>query len=312
MSMLRSLVAALILTVAAAPAATAQSPTDGTDADRAAIRAHIESIFQAFIDGDTQAIFATHSADWRGFLESSRTPIKGIDEYMRANGITWPQPAGAKAGTPLPPAPGAPVRSYRVREWDLRFEKPDVAIANFIGDFLRTVNGETTVTASYRIMDIYGKRDGKWTQIASHTVVDPQWQQEVLSRPVNPPPAFKDQILKAREAVWRAIFANDRPAMEKLMPPELIAIETGADWPNRDAVLAEAQGLANRGAKLTRLEFPKTEMQIYGNGLFAILYTTYAYDLEVAGTTTTSSGRATEMFVRKPSGWVNVGWHLSK
>jgi len=62
-------------------------------ADAAAIRAHIESIFQAFIDGDVEKIHATHSDDWRGFLEGSDVPIKGIDEYMRANGIEWPRPA---------------------------------------------------------------------------------------------------------------------------------------------------------------------------------------------------------------------------
>lgn len=310
--MTRSWLATLILAPSLVFSAAAQSSTDGTEADRAAIRAHIESIFQAFIDGDTQAIFATHAADWRGFLEGSRTPIKGIDEYMRANGIPWPRPAGAAPLRPAAPAPGAPVRGYRVREWDLRFEQPDVAIANFIGDFTRTTNGETVVTSSYRIMDIYGKRDGRWIQVASHTVTDPQWQAETMSRPITPPAAFRDQIFKVREAVWRAIFANDRPAMEKLMPPELIAIENGPDWPNRDAVFAEAEGLAARGAKLTRLEFPKTEMQVYGNGMFAILYTTYEYDLETAGKTSTSSGRATEMFVHKPSGWVNVGWHLSR
>jgi hypothetical protein len=64
-------------------------------ADAAAIRAHIESIFQAFIDADIDKIFKTHSEDWRGFLEGSRTPIKGIDEYMRANGFEWPRAAGA-------------------------------------------------------------------------------------------------------------------------------------------------------------------------------------------------------------------------
>ena len=87
----------LSLIIAAAAFATAEPATafvarDGTpakhyysEADAAAIRAHIESIFQAFIDGDIDKIHATHSEDWRGFLEGSRAPIKGIDDYMRAN-----------------------------------------------------------------------------------------------------------------------------------------------------------------------------------------------------------------------------------
>ena len=77
---------------------------DDRAADAAAIRAHIESIFQAFIDGDEAKILATHSEDWRGFLEGSRTPIKGIDEYMRANGIEWPKPASALKSQPYFPA----------------------------------------------------------------------------------------------------------------------------------------------------------------------------------------------------------------
>src|SRR5215831_17070431 len=81
--------------VFAAQDATAAIQDNRAD-DAAAIRAHIESIFQAFIDGDVDKIYATHSEDWRGFLEGSRLPIKGIDEYMRANGIDWPKEKGAK------------------------------------------------------------------------------------------------------------------------------------------------------------------------------------------------------------------------
>src|SRR5262245_20292364 len=77
-----------------AKAVTVETQEDRV-ADAAAIRAHIESIFQAFIDGDIDKIHATHSDDWRGFLEGSRVPIKGVDEYMRANGIEWPRGANA-------------------------------------------------------------------------------------------------------------------------------------------------------------------------------------------------------------------------
>jgi hypothetical protein len=50
---------------------------------------------QAFLDGDIEKIHATHSDDWDGLLDGSSAPIKGIDEYMRANGIEWPRPANA-------------------------------------------------------------------------------------------------------------------------------------------------------------------------------------------------------------------------
>ena len=88
-------VAALVVTASAQPAQRVER-----SADAAAIRAHIEGICQAFIDGDIDKIYATHTEDWRGFLESSRVPIKGIDEYMRANGFTWPRAADAPKASP--------------------------------------------------------------------------------------------------------------------------------------------------------------------------------------------------------------------
>jgi hypothetical protein len=64
-----SLLSLAVLTVGA----TAQTPPqENRSADAAAIRAHIESIFQAFIDWDVDKIYATHSEDWCGFLEGSQ------------------------------------------------------------------------------------------------------------------------------------------------------------------------------------------------------------------------------------------------
>src|SRR5919107_350497 len=109
----------------------AVASTDERAADAAAIRAHIESIFQAFIDGDEDKIFATHSEDWRGFLEGSRTPIKGIDDYMRANGIEWPRPANAPKLTPYLPAG----TTYKVSDFDVHFYGPELGVASFFGEF---------------------------------------------------------------------------------------------------------------------------------------------------------------------------------
>jgi hypothetical protein len=46
---------------------------DDGAADREAIRAHIDSIFRAFIKKDAAALRATHAQNWLGYLESSRT-----------------------------------------------------------------------------------------------------------------------------------------------------------------------------------------------------------------------------------------------
>src|SRR2546425_1251308 len=59
-------------------------------ADRAAIRAHIDRIFQAFIHKDRAELRATHAVNWLGYLEGSRKMIRGIDEYMNSTGYFEP------------------------------------------------------------------------------------------------------------------------------------------------------------------------------------------------------------------------------
>src|SRR5215813_8860682 len=84
----------LLLVIFAPTSLRAQSASaarDDRQADRDLIRAHIESIFQAFIDWDIDKIYATHSQDWHGFLEGTTVPIQGINDYMKANGIDWPK-----------------------------------------------------------------------------------------------------------------------------------------------------------------------------------------------------------------------------
>ena len=292
----------LVLVLCLSVGAYASMTNDDKDraADAAAIRAHIESIFQAFIDGDEQKIFATHSEDWRGFLEGSRTPIKGIDEYMRANGIDWPKPANAPKPGPYFPAG----TTYKMSNFDVQFYSPELAVASFFGEFVR----ENVTLRRFRIMDVYAKRNGSWIQVASHTVIDPEWRAEQMSRPMTIGPQIRQYILQQREKVWRAWFANDRATLEKLIPEEVIAIGDGEGWSDRAAVFASAQRFAETGGKLVRLEFPKTEIQVYGNTI--LVYTTYVYETEVKGQRTTASGRATEMFVRRGEQLVNVGWHM--
>lgn len=296
----------LLMLALSGTAVVAQSQTAAQSKDAAAIRAHIESIFQAFIDGDEQKIFDTHSNDWRGFLEESRKPIKGIDDYMRANGIEWPRPANAPKSEPYFPAG----TTYYMNDFDVQFYSPELAVASFFGGFERMIGGSTVKIRQFRIMDVYAKRKGSWIQVASHTIVDPQWRAEQMSLPLNVSPEIRQRILTARDAVWRAWFTNDRQSLEKLIPDEAIAIDDGSDtWSNRSAILAAAQGFADRGGKLVKLEFPKTEVQVYGNTI--IIYTTYVLETEANGKRDIQRGRATEMFVRRGDELVNVGWHLS-
>src|SRR4030095_15116760 len=272
-------------------------------ADREAIRAHIGSIFQAFIDWDVDKIYATHSEDWRGYLEDSRVPIKGIDEYMRANGVDWPKDKGTK------PSPD-PSRGYKMKDFEVMFYGPELAVACFMGDFeKRDVNPPVT-TNRFRIMDVYAKRNGNWIQVASHTVVDPVWRSEQQSQPSSVSPQMRERLLAARELVWKAYFANDQATLEKVIPAETIAIDSGSkEWSDRAGILNSAKQFAESGAKLVKLEFPKTEIQVYGNTV--IMYTTYSYEVERNGQRTTRNGRGTEIFVRRGNELVNTGWHFN-
>lgn len=131
---------------------------------------------------------------------------------------------------------------------------------------------------------------------------------DVLPRKVTP--ELRSEILAAREAVWRNLFANNRGELVKVIPEETLAINSGEEaWQDRAAVLASAQDFAASGAKLARLEYPRTEIQLYGD--VAILYTNYLFEIEHRdGRREKTAGRATEVFVKRGGRWVNPGWHL--
>lgn len=118
----------------------------------------------------------------------------------------------------------------------------------------------------------------------------------------------RGQILKVRESVWRAWFANDAKALERLVPPDTIVISSDeAKWKNQADILRTAAEFQASGGKLLRLEFPRTEIQRFGD--VAIIWTSYLVETEENGKRVVSSGRATEIFVRRNGEWVNPGWH---
>lgn len=105
-------------------------------------------------------------------------------------------------------------------------------------------------------------------------------------------------------------FSNDRAALEKLIPEETVAINAGDNnWENRKAIFEGAERFAKSGGKLVKLEFPKTEIQVYG--YTAVVYSNYLYELETAGQRYQQSGRVTEVFVLRKGQWVNPGWHMT-
>jgi hypothetical protein len=293
----RTLAAVLILTVLAAGASAALGRVQEREADERAIRQEIESIFQAFIDKDRDKLAATHGQNWRGYLTGSRSVIKGRDGYLGAAGASGPM--GPK---------GQGMVGYRIVEYNTVWYG-DVAVVNFVAD-VDHMEGTRARTSKLTLMDIYAKEDGRWMQVASQTSYHPEYQERRMSELQQLPEAARTSLLSAREAVWRAWYGGDTAALSELLPPELETLGPGADgWGVRDGIIASSAKFAAEGGKLTRLEFPRTEIQSYG--YTAIIYTSYELDVSSGGETRTERGKATEMFVRRGGRWLNTGWQLA-
>jgi ketosteroid isomerase-like protein len=288
---------AVVLAGALIAATVAVGRAQSRQADEQAIRKEIESIFQAFIDKDRKKLEETHGKNWRGYLTGSRTVIKGRDGYMRA----------AVGDGPMSPK-GQGMVGYRIVEYDTVWYG-DVAVVNFVAD-VDYMNGTQPSSSTLTLMDIYAREDGRWMQVASQTSYHPEFQARRMSdlRTLNE--AARTSLLTAREAVWRAWYGGDTKALETLLPPELVTLGPGdSAWGVRDRIIAASAEFAKNGGRLTRLEFPRTDIQVYGNT--AIIYTSYELDINHGGKSRTQKGKATEVFVFRGGRWLNSGWQLA-
>lgn len=298
--MFRALVLTYLFLVSAVTAAAQEqtaSATKDRDRDIQLIRDHIDSIFQAYADKDSARVRATHSEHWRGFLRSSPSILKGVDEYMAFANVGLRSPGG--------------ITGYEMLEFDVVFYGEDVAVVPYVADMF-VAQGDQSGAIKIRALDVYARLEEEWIQVASNTANHPE--SEGLFRFAFP--NEKQSILEARESVWRAYFANDRVALETLVPEGAIAIPVGeaagdAAWQETPEILAAASNLARRGAKLVSLKFPETEIQMYGRNT-AVVYTTYAVELEIQGERQALAGRGTEIFSFQDGRWKNTGWHLDQ
>ncbi|MGB8541353.1 MAG: nuclear transport factor 2 family protein [Candidatus Acidiferrales bacterium] len=238
---LAKLVLVLGMVLVAMPARSMQLgpvPGDQRSADRDAIRNHIDKIFQAYIQKDAEVIRAKHAKDWTGFQNSSRTAVRGIDQYMDgANGFLK-----------------SPVKmtAYKTVEFNVIFYG-DVALVPYVADVNYEYQGHTS-TEKLRILDIYAKLGGDWIQIGSDTTLHPDSLAADLQQPQTVGPEEKQELLTAREAVWRSWFLDNSPRLAELLPSELIAIDQSENWENRDEVLAGSKDFVAKGGKLVHLE----------------------------------------------------------
>lgn len=278
------------------PRATlAQATPPDRAADAAQIRAEIERICQAFVDKDPRTLTATHGTNWRGFTPGSDHVIRGLDGYM--NEATF------EPGTPK----GQGMTGYRLSDFDVVFYG-DTAVASFVLDTDVTYGNEKHAQ-KLTILDVFHKEPAGWIQVASNTSLHP----DELARQVSTLRQLGDgerkELLAAREAVWRAWFAGDTDALAKLVPPELITLESSDTFGTRASNLEGSRGFAASGGKLTRIAFPRTEFQAYGSTV--ILYTTYELELVDGAKKNTERGVATEIFVKQNGRWINTGWQLA-
>lgn len=121
----------------------------------------------------------------------------------------------------------------------------------------------------------------------------------------------RQELLKARDEAWRSFFTGENRAafVEKILGSELIAIQqSGEKWENRDNLIKMAMAMEKQDVKITHIEFPRTEIQLFDNT--AILYYTYILTSGTDKWSATDAGRGTEVFVYRNGRWIDVGWHL--
>ena len=179
----------------------APAATDTREADRQAIRAHIDSIFRAYINVDCKTIRATHAANWVGFTGQSRSVMRGIDIYMK-NSAPFCQSAG-------PLTPGGGLVDYKLTDIDYEFYG-DVVLVPYVAE---TWYGQGRNPGKLRSLDVYAKVNGEWTQVGSNIYLHPdmiqaQFQQE--AEPGQLSPNQRQSLQTAREGVCRSFFKGDQ------------------------------------------------------------------------------------------------------
>jgi ketosteroid isomerase-like protein len=269
-------------------------PGDRRPADRDAIRAHIDEIFRAYMAKDRETVRRTHAAEWRGFIGPSRTIVRGVDDYMRH-------------AEPILASPGK-LKGYEITEFDVLFYG-DMAMVPYIAKTETEFEG-VSYPSILRVFDVYVKSGGHWNQVASQVATHPDALAAQRQKPQALTASARAELLAVRDAVWQAWFTSDEARLRQLLPPELITMSSDSpDFSDLDGVLAASRRFVGSGARLVKLEFPRTEIRAYGD--VAILYTTYIFELEQKdGQRRTQSGRGTEVFVRRDGAWVHPSWHL--
>jgi hypothetical protein len=121
-------------------------------------------------------------------------------------------------------------------------------------------------------------------------------------------PKTRAELEQARDAVWRAWFAGDIKALNRLIPSALAA-GSPRSWEDRAQTVAGSMDFAKSGGRLVELHFDSTTFAL--NGDVAMVYSRYeTVTVDAKGKRNTVRGRAAEVFVRQNGTWVNPFWYL--
>ncbi len=123
-------------------------------------------------------------------------------------------------------------------------------------------------------------------------------------------PGSDEELLKVREAVWRDWFGGNRKALMEILPPDFVGIGAG-DGPfrSRDETIVDSARFVAAGNKLTDLRFSDNRIQKLGN--VRIIYCGFSFTtLSSSGSSNTTAGRCTEVFVYSGKKLLHPGWHL--
>ncbi len=284
---------------------TTQCAADGSR-DQREILDHIHSIFQAYIRQDRAAIRDTHTPDWIGFQGPSTKIERGLDDYMRNAELSLQHLQGT----------GYEILDCEVQVFD------QLALVYYVARYdYRSKKDDTPGAVMLRSIDVYRKEAGEWTQAESHITPFPtggSWGEG--DAPADSRSADssvlrelsaeeRKELLRAREAVWRAWFAGDEAELNRLVPAEVTAIDVGGEpFADYAEVVRRAAVFKDTGGRLINLEFPETRIQAYGD--VVIIYTRFSFETERDGERLTTAGRGTEVFVKRDGAWLNTGWHL--
>lgn len=123
------------------------------------------------------------------------------------------------------------------------------------------------------------------------------------------PAADLTALDKIRREVWVHWFSGDTAALRRVLGPELVAISPDAPhWQSLRETLGGSAQFRSGGGRLVSVDFDSTAVHRLGE--VVVMFSHYAVVMEVGGNRTTQKGRATEVFVRHPGGWVHTSWHL--